>query len=57
MINGSVSWSKFWSPDIAARTVNRRQSNPFWTANAGVRYQFGVPALAGNESHRASTGP
>ncbi len=23
MINGSVGWSKFWSPDIAARTVNQ----------------------------------
>ena len=52
MINGSVGWSKFWSPDIAARTVNRRQSNPFWTANAGVQYQFGVPAVAGTVTPR-----
>ncbi len=40
IINGSVGWSKFWSPDIAARTVNKRQSNPFWTANTGVQYEF-----------------
>ncbi len=25
LVSGSVGWSKFWAPDIAARTVNRRQ--------------------------------
>jgi iron complex outermembrane receptor protein len=51
-INGSVGWSKFWSPDISARTVNRRQSNPFWTANAGVQYEFPTPAIAGTVTPR-----
>jgi iron complex outermembrane recepter protein len=51
-INGSVGWSKFWSPDIAARTVNKRQGNPFWTANAGVQYQFGVNAIGGTVTPR-----
>ncbi len=52
MINGSVGWSKFWSPDIAARTVNKRQNNPFWTANAGVQYEFNVVPLAGSLTPR-----
>jgi iron complex outermembrane receptor protein len=52
MINGSVGWSKFWSPDIAARTVNRRQSNPFWTANAGVQYELAAARVAGTITPR-----
>ena len=52
MINGSVGWSKFWSPDLAARTVNRRQGNPFWTANAGVQYEFAVAAIDGKITPR-----
>jgi iron complex outermembrane receptor protein len=52
LINGSVGWSKFWSPDIAARTVNRRQGNPFWTANMGVQYAFATPGLGGNITPR-----
>jgi iron complex outermembrane receptor protein len=47
LINGSVGWSKFWSPDIAQRTVNRRQTNPFWTANTGIQYTFRGEALGG----------
>ena len=39
LINGSVGYSKFWADDIAARTVNRRQGGPFWTANAGIQYR------------------
>jgi iron complex outermembrane receptor protein len=46
MLNGSVGWSKFTSPDIAARSVNRRQNNPFWTANGGVQYR--IPFEAGD---------
>ena len=47
VINGSVGWSKFWSPDIAARTVNKRQGNPFWTANAGIQYEIAADAIGG----------
>ena len=52
VINGSVGWSKFWSPDIAARTVNRRQGNPFYTANAGVQYEFLADAISGSLTPR-----
>ncbi|MGC1271731.1 MAG: TonB-dependent receptor [Croceibacterium sp.] len=52
VINGSVGWSKFKSPDIAARTVNRRQSNPFWTANAGVQYEFVSAEMGGSLTPR-----
>ena len=52
VINGSVGWSKFWSPDIAARTVNRRQGNPFYTANAGVQYEFLADAIGGSLTPR-----
>lgn len=47
VVNGSVGWSKFWSPDIAQRVVNRRQGNPFWTASAGIQYRFALGALGG----------
>lgn len=50
IINGSVGYSKFMSPDIEARTVNRRQGNPFWTANAGIQYSF--DALGGSLTPR-----
>ena len=46
-INGSVGWSKLKSPDISARAVNRRQNNPFWTANAGMQYNFPIAVLHG----------
>lgn len=46
-VNGSVGWSRFWSPDIAQRVVNRRQGNPFWTASAGIQYRFALGALGG----------
>jgi iron complex outermembrane receptor protein len=51
-INGSVGWSKFTSPDIAARAVNRRQGTPFWTANAGIAYEIPVTALQGSITPR-----
>ncbi|MCB5423803.1 TonB-dependent receptor [Altererythrobacter sp. CC-YST694] len=51
-INGSVGWSKFISPDIEARTVNRRQSNPFWTASAGIQYRIEADALGGSITPR-----
>jgi iron complex outermembrane receptor protein len=52
VINGSVGWSRFMSPDIAARTVNRRQSNPFWTANAGIQYRIEADAIGGSITPR-----
>ena len=52
LINGSVGWSKFWSPDIAQRIVNKRQFNPFWTANAGVEYEFAAGSLGGKLTPR-----
>jgi iron complex outermembrane receptor protein len=38
VINGSLGWSELKAPDIKARTVNRRQGNPFWTGSAGIAY-------------------
>ncbi len=52
VINGSVGWSKFKSPDIEARLVNRRQFNPFWTANAGVQYEIPAEILSGTVTPR-----
>jgi len=51
-INGSVGWSKFMAPDIEARTVNRRQSNPFWTASSGIQYEIPVDMLGGTITPR-----
>jgi iron complex outermembrane receptor protein len=53
-INGSVGWSKFTAPDLEARTVveNRRQNNPFWTANMGVQYRIEAPSLGGSITPR-----
>ena len=47
LINGSVGWSKFWSPDIAARTVNRRQGNPFGRRTRVCSTAFQAPGLGG----------
>ena len=47
LINGSVGWSKFWAPDIAREAVNNRQTNPFWTAAAGIQYSFPFEPLHG----------
>ena len=52
VMNGSVGWSKFTSPDIRTRSVNKRQNNPFWTANAGVQYQLPVDVLDGSITPR-----
>src|SRR6478752_4480350 len=48
LINGSVGWSKFTSPDIKARVVNKRQNNPFWTANAGIQYEILADGIGGS---------
>ncbi len=48
LINGSVGWSELKAPDISARAVNRRQNNPFWTANSGVQYTIPVAGLQGS---------
>lgn len=52
LISGSVGYSKFLSPDILAETVNRRQTNPFWTASGGIQYTFPVEALHGKITPR-----
>jgi iron complex outermembrane recepter protein len=52
LINGSVGWSKFMSPDIKARTVNRRQGNPFWTANMGIQYKLPGTVFGGSLTPR-----
>ena len=52
LVNGSVGWSKLKAPDISARAVNRRQNNPFWTANSGVQYTFPIAGLHGSLAPR-----
>ncbi len=52
VLNGSVGWSKLKAKDISARAVNRRQNNPFWTANAGIQYTLPLEALAGTITPR-----
>jgi iron complex outermembrane receptor protein len=52
VINGSVGYSKFTSPDLKARTVNRRQQNPFWTASAGAQYKIETPFIGGTVTPR-----
>ncbi|MES2698702.1 MAG: TonB-dependent receptor [Pseudomonadota bacterium] len=52
MINGSVGYSKFTSPDIAQRAVNQRQNSPYWTANAGVQYEIAAGGLGGTITPR-----
>ncbi|MEG3148449.1 TonB-dependent receptor [Sphingomonas sp. ZT3P38] len=52
VVNGSVGWSKFMADDIRARAVNRRQFNPFWTANAGVQYEILADAIGGSITPR-----
>jgi iron complex outermembrane receptor protein len=52
VINGSVGWSKFMAPDIKARTLNRRQFNPFWTGSAGIQYKIDTPFLGGSVTPR-----
>ncbi len=47
VFNAAVGYSKFWSDDIAARTVNRRQGNPFWTASAGLQYRIEADTFGG----------
>ena len=51
LINGSVGWNKLWAPDIA-RSLNKRQITPFWTANSGVQYEFGSETIAGTITPR-----
>ena len=52
LINGSVGWSELKAPDISARAVNRRQNNPFWTANTGVQYTWPIAPLQGSLAPR-----
>jgi iron complex outermembrane recepter protein len=46
LINGSTGYNKLWAPDIA-KSLNRRQITPFWTANTGIQYEFASEAIAG----------
>lgn len=44
LFNGAVGYHKFSSPDVDNRTINARQAEPFWTANAGLQYRIeGMP--------------
>ncbi|MGH8259310.1 MAG: TonB-dependent receptor [Steroidobacteraceae bacterium] len=51
VINGSTGYNKLWAPDIA-KSLNRRQVTPFWTANTGVQYEFESDAIAGSVTPR-----
>ncbi len=63
LFNGAVGYHKFSSPDIEGRTINPRQSEPFWTANAGVQYTIEGAPLDGtitprlDWSYQGSTAP
>jgi iron complex outermembrane receptor protein len=52
LINGSVGWSKLKAADIRGRAVNRRQNNPFWTANAGIQYTLDAEPFDGTITPR-----
>ncbi|MBT2188793.1 TonB-dependent receptor [Sphingobium nicotianae] len=52
LINGSVGWSKLEAADIDARAVNKRQNNPFWTANGGIQYTIPVGQIDGTITPR-----
>ncbi|HWK42805.1 MAG TPA: TonB-dependent receptor [Croceibacterium sp.] len=51
-LSGSLGWSKLKAPDIEARTVNRRQGNPFWTASAGIAYEIESSDIGGSITPR-----
>ncbi|HEX7710949.1 MAG TPA: TonB-dependent receptor [Sphingomonadaceae bacterium] len=51
LINGSLGWSSLHAPDIAA-SVNKRQTNPFWTGSAGVQYTIESSMLGGSITPR-----
>jgi len=53
LFNGAVGYHKFTSPDIEARTVNARQSEPFWQVNAGLQYTIEGAPLGGTITPRA----
>ena len=52
LLNGSLGWSKLTAPDIASRTVNQRQSNPFWTGSAGIQYRLALAEIGGTLTPR-----
>jgi iron complex outermembrane recepter protein len=51
VINGSTGWNKLWAPDIA-KSLNKRQLTPFWTANAGIQYEWDAKAIDGSITPR-----
>jgi len=63
VLNGSLGYHKFTSPDIEARLINARQAEPFWSANAGIQYTIENAPLDGtitprvDWSYQGSTAP
>jgi len=52
LLNGALGYHKFSSPDVDNRTINPRQPEPFWTANAGVQYTIEGAPLGGTITPR-----
>ena len=63
LINGAIGYHKFSSEDIDNRPINPRQSEPFWSANAGIQYMIEGMPLGGtltprvDWSYQGSTAP
>jgi len=52
LLNGALGYTKFTSPDLKARPVNRRQLQPFWQINAGIQYEIEGAPLGGTITPR-----
>ena len=52
LFNGALGYHKFSSPDVDNRAINPRQSEPFWTLNAGVQYTVEGAPLGGTITPR-----
>jgi len=52
VLNGALGYHKFSSPDVDNRSVNPRQPEPFWTANAGIQYTIEDAPLDGTITPR-----
>jgi len=52
VFNGAVGYHKFTSPDVDNRTINPRQPEPFWTANAGLQYTIDGAPFGGDITPR-----
>ncbi|MBN8830789.1 MAG: TonB-dependent receptor [Sphingomonadales bacterium] len=51
-INANVGYAKFTDAAIAARSVNRRQNDPYWSAGAGIQYRIEADAIGGSVTPR-----